>query len=229
MHTILDDIPLRLEIPPLLKEMRAKEGSEQAGEIARLVGEAQAVGRPRVLYKTAFVESKGDDEVTIEGVTLRSRVLRVNLEQAHRVFPYVATCGPELDGWAKPIDDMLLNYYADVIKEKALRVALKFLDRHLAKTYRLGHVSRMSPGSLTDWPIEQQRPLFAILGDTEQAVGVRLTNSMLMLPTKSVSGILFPTEVSFESCQLCSREICPGRRSPYDAGLYDRRYGKKTG
>jgi hypothetical protein len=55
-------------------------------------------------------------------------------------------------------------------------------------------------------------------------VGVRLTDSCLMMPTKSVSGIRFPTETSFESCQLCPRDDCPGRRAPYDSGLYDRRY-----
>jgi hypothetical protein len=39
-----------------------------------------------------------------------------------------------------------------------------------------------------------------------------------------VSGIRFPTTESFESCQLCPRAGCPGRRAAYDASLYDRRY-----
>jgi len=45
-----------------------------------------------------------------------------------------------------------------------------------------------------------------------------------MVPVKSVSGILFPTEESFASCQLCPREVCPGRRAPYDPDLYDAKY-----
>jgi hypothetical protein len=77
---------------------------------------------------------------------------------------------------------------------------------------------------LTNWPLSEQGALFALLGDPHEAIGVRLTDSYLMVPTKSVSGIRFPTEQSFESCQLCPRERCPGRKAPYDSGLYDRRY-----
>jgi predicted transcriptional regulator len=82
----------------------------------------------------------------------------------------------------------------------------------------------MNPGSLTDWPLREQRALFSLLGDVQATVGVELTNSLLMVPTKSVSGIFFPAEESFASCQLCPREACPNRRAPYDPELYDRKY-----
>jgi hypothetical protein len=62
------------------------------------------------------------------------------------------------------------------------------------------------------------------LGDVAGAIGVWLSDSLLMVPAKSVSGVRFPTEESFESCQLCSRENCPGRRASYDDTLYDRKY-----
>jgi hypothetical protein len=45
-----------------------------------------------------------------------------------------------------------------------------------------------------------------------------------MVPTKSVSGIIFPTEADFQSCQLCERENCPNRRAPYDEMLYEQKY-----
>jgi hypothetical protein len=77
----------------------------------------------------------------------------------------------------------------------------------------------MDPGSLEDWPITEQPKLFSIFGDTERLVGVRLTNSMLMIPRKSISGIFFPSEEGFTSCQLCDRDTCPGRRAPYDEVL----------
>jgi hypothetical protein len=43
-----------------------------------------------------------------------------------------------------------------------------------------------------------------------------------------VSGILFPTEETFASCQLCPREDCPNRRAPYDAELFERKYKAST-
>ncbi|MGD2148279.1 MAG: vitamin B12 dependent-methionine synthase activation domain-containing protein, partial [Anaerolineae bacterium] len=157
------------------------------------------------------------------------RVLRVNLDPVHRIFPYVATCGTELDEWSGSIDDMLESYWADAIMEMALRVAMHTLSDHLEQRFRPGRMSRMSPGSLEDWPIFEQRKLFALLGDTEAAIGVRLTDSMIMVPLKSLSGIWFPTEVDFASCQLCPREICSGRRAPYDETLYERKYSQVAG
>jgi hypothetical protein len=42
-----------------------------------------------------------------------------------------------------------------------------------------------------------------------------LTDSLLMVPRKSISGILFPSEEGFVACQLCERERCPGRKAPF--------------
>jgi hypothetical protein len=90
--------------------------------------------------------------------------------------------------------------------------------------HRLEKTATMAPGSLSEWPLSQQRSLFACLGDPEGEIGVHLSDSLLMVPAKSVSGIRFPTTESFVSCQLCSRENCPGRRAPYDKTLYDEKY-----
>jgi len=58
----------------------------------------------------------------------------------------------------------------------------------------------------------------------EDLIGVTLTESMLMIPRKSISGIFFPTERMFFSCQLCPRENCPARESSYDETLKEK-YG----
>jgi hypothetical protein len=119
---------------------------------------------------------------------------------------------------------MLERFWADAIMEEALRAAFDALKDHLARQYDLGHTAFMNPGSLEDWPIEQQAPLFSLLGDPHAQVGVQLTDSYIMTPVKSVSGLHFPTEASFENCQLCPRDPCPGRRAPYDPDLYHTRY-----
>ena len=84
----------------------------------------------------------------------------------------------------------------------------------------------MGPGSLADWPIQEQVNLFRLLGDTEAQVGVLLTESCLMLPTKSVSGIRFMASESWENCMLCPRPICPSRRAAYDPSLLSSRFGQ---
>ena len=223
----MDNIPFRMDIGQLHRSLRIKEGSEFIGRLNLLTDQAQAIGRPKAHYEVVYVESRGEDHIMIDGVRLTSRVLKVNLEKAHRVFPFVATSGTELEEWSNSFDDLLEKYWADAIKESALRVAVEHLTERLIERFQPGKISRMNPGSLPDWPLTEQGPLFKLLGKGPEAVGVKLTESYLMIPVKSVSGIWFPTEESFESCQLCSREKCPGRRAPHDPSLYERKYARK--
>lgn len=221
---IITHIPFRIELEGLKKALHLREEGPLLNDLVSLVAEAERIGRPKALYRMAFVDEKGEDYVVVEGVRFKSRILRVNLEGSQRVFPYLVTCGVELKDWADQISDVLRRFWAGTIKEMAMRFAHTVMEEHLLGLYKPGKLSRMSPGSLADWPIQEQRPLFKILGNTEEMIGVRLTESLLMVPTKSVSGIRFPTEESFESCQLCPREECPNRRAPYDSNLYDKKY-----
>ena len=192
-------------------------------ELAQLVTEAESIGKPKGFYKPAHITAKGENYIEIEGTRFISRVVRVNFEQAHRVFLYVATCGTELEDWSQKIDDPLHQFWADAIKIEALGIAVDELNKHLVETFHPGKSATMSPGH-ADWQLTEQQKLFALLGDTQSAIGVQLTDSMLMLPTKSISGIRFPTETDFQDCQLCPREVCSERRVPYDQELYDRKY-----
>ncbi len=221
---VLDSIAFQPDLASLGRRLRLRDGSQQLSELAGLLEAATAIARPKAMYKLAYIDDKSADSVTVDGVTLRSRVLRVNLDVAHRLFAYVATCGSELQTWSDGLEDMLHRYWADAIKEVALGAATQALNAHLHKCYRLGRTATMAPGSLADWPIREQRPLFRILGDPEAAIGVQLTDSFLMIPNKTVSGIRFPTEERFESCQLCPREACPGRRAAYEPDLFERKY-----
>lgn len=221
---ILDTIPFRLDSAHLLKEMRIPDNSDYAEQLMALTAAAHAVACPKAAYRIAPVQTCIDKTVCIDGVSFSSRVLCVNLGQTNRVFAYVATCGVELEEWSMSIDGMLENFWADHIKEKAVYAATRFLRKHIAERYQPGRLSSMSPGSLPDWPISQQPVLFSLLGNTEAAVGVHLTPSKLMIPTKSVSGLLFPKEETFASCQLCPMVQCPNRKAPYNKDLFDTRY-----
>jgi hypothetical protein len=156
-----------------------------------------------------------------------SKVLRANLDEVERVFPYVATCGQELDAIPIASDDVFGQFCRDTLKEMALRAAMAHLVAHLKESYSLETLVSMNPGSgdINVWPIEQQRELFAFFGGAPESIGVVLTESCLMVPNKSVSGLFYPSEDGFQSCQLCHREKCPGRRAPFDPHLWEERLG----
>ena len=221
---VLDEIVFRPELAPLLARLRIREGSSYVEEVKGLVREARSVARPKAFVKVGYIESKGEDWVSLGGTRLTSRILRVNLEGVHRAFAYVATCGMELDEWADSVDGLLEQYWTDAIKEMALRSATTMLEGFIAEHFGPGRMSSMAPGSLADWPLTQQRQLFGLLGDPEKAIGVQLKDSCLMVPNKSVSGVRFAIEESFESCELCAMGDCPRRRAPHDSELYDLKY-----
>lgn len=224
---VLKDMPVSLPLRNLTAKLRIREGSSQEADLAKMIAEAEAIARPKALCGLAYIEERGEEQVVIEGVLFSSRVLAVNLEPVNRVFPYVATCGTELDAWAAKFDDVLDRYWSEAIREAAMRVAFSWVDTFLESTYRVTGTSRMNPGSLADWPVQEQIGLFKLLGDTESRVGVRLTESCLMLPTKSVSGIRFTAASTWENCMLCPRPDCPNRRAKHDPSLLAARYGQR--
>lgn len=212
---ILNNIPV--EVDP--KEVRRILHLNRSGDLQlmqRLINTATPLIEPKAAFKLCFIEKKLKDAVIVDGMRLKSKVLRKNLDPVERLFPYVVTIGPRLEEASRKISDMLEKYYLDVIGNVALTAVRKYLRKHLSTKFALGKISFMSPGSLPDWPLEAQDQLFQLLADVEDAIGVYLTQSLLMIPTKSVSGIYFQTEVSFLSCQLCQRGNCPGRKARYN-------------
>jgi len=223
---IITNIPVELNLDRICSELHVSPGGEDAKDLADLIERVAAGVNPKAIYDICYVEGRTAGTVTINGVTFTSRVLRVNLDQVHRVFPFVVTCGRELEHVPGVDGDPLREYWLDHLRIAALRAAGERVRAHIEATFQPGRTSSMSPGSLADWPITQQTQLFALLGDVEGAIGVRLTDSFLMLPMKSVSGMHFPTEISFHSCSLCPRKDCPGRSAPYDDHLWAERYAE---
>ncbi|MBN1445596.1 MAG: vitamin B12 dependent methionine synthase [Candidatus Omnitrophica bacterium] len=224
----LNNIPFKVDAVKAAEKLKIPQDSEEYDLILKMAAEAELKGAPKAVYRIEYINGRTEDSVVIGETTFKSRVLTVNLEKAHRVFLYVITCGAELEEWSKNYTDPFFSYFADHIKQSALESAVTFLYDYIKETYGLKKSARMAPGSLKDWPIEEQKPFFKMMGNVKETAGVVLTESFLMLPSKSVSGLLFPTGTAFESCMLCPREKCTGRRAPYNAKLYGKRYQNST-
>ncbi|MBN1367547.1 MAG: hypothetical protein JW967_06455 [Dehalococcoidales bacterium] len=222
MIEILNEIPFQLDPAVIIKSLRLRTFQPNIEKIVgELVRDIQPIAKPKAVYKVSYIDNKTTDSLEIDGVKFTSRVLRANLDRVERVFPYVVTGGIEIAGYKKA-QDLMTNFCIDAIKVHIIGVAANYLLQHVTKKYALGQASSMNPGSLKDWPLTQQKQLFSLLGDTVAAIGVRLSDSGVIYPLKSISGIYFPTEVKFESCQLCQRERCMGRRAAYSPELAEK-------
>ncbi len=220
---ILSPLPFEIDLPALQEALHIKPDGRYAPELERLVRRAEQIGRPKAVYQEYFIESREGDSLVIGGKTFTSRALAMNLEAVEKVYAYVCTAGSELDEANPDSSDMLQKFWWDMTKEAVLGSAIHALDEHIRRTFQMSKTAVMNPGSgdADTWPIEQQRLLFALLGEGPALIGVQLGSSFLMSPIKTVSGLLFATEKDFRTCQVCRRENCRGRRAPFDQALWD--------
>lgn len=219
---IVEEHP-HVELAKLLKAVRLDPESapEEAVEIEKMLEGALAVARPKAIYGLAQVESRDENGVTVDGVRFRSALVSRNLAKTSRIVPHVSTCGVEAEEWSLQYkDDPLYEFWADAIKLQLLGVIGTKLREEVRRRYfPEGDMSAMGPGSLAAWPLTEQRPLFALLGGVTPDIGARLTDSCLILPSKSNSGFFFSAESHYENCRYCPLIKCPNRRAPFEHEL----------
>lgn len=213
---VLRDFPVTVTFGQVAARLHLEEEDDLA-LMEPMFETAKATARPKAAYRICSVDGIEGDRVTIEGREFRSEILAKNLAGIHRVFAYVVTCGREVDDWSHREQDYIVALWLDMIKEMFLGDARRQFVDYIGETYGIPKTASMSPGSGNEdtWPIFQQRPLFDLIGDVEADTGAALTDSFLMLPTKSVSGVLYPSEKTFITCSLCRRENCVGRQAAY--------------
>jgi hypothetical protein len=158
---------------------------------------------------------------TIEGsITLKSRVIARLLARCEKVAIFALTIGNHLEDMVAYLAENKLVLQATVLDAIGSSAAEKLADyvndriRRMANLKGLVTSQRFSPG-YCDWAVSQQKMVFkALRGDT---AGIHLTESLLMIPRKSVSGIIgigLPDKgiEDYNPCLTCKKRNCPGRR-----------------
>jgi hypothetical protein len=217
---ILGDFPLDLSLEKTLEVLKLDERRSQILGVGNIFKTATTLIHPQAIYGAAYVSKRSLDKTEINSMKFRSRVLAKNLQRIERVFPYVLTIGGSLETTAHSSVSITTKLVFETVGDLALESALEHVKQHISRQYGLEATSDMGPGQL-DWPIEQQEELFLLLGNVKERIGVTLTESLMMMPRKSISGIIFPKEETFISCQLCRRDKCPSRKAPFDRALSD--------
>ena len=209
---------IELEIQALADKLRVIENTYMHDRLCQLADEARAKWEPKGIYRLSCIEEKGHNFVKAEGIYFRSRLLSTNLSHTNRFFAYIATCGKELEDWARTFTDIIDIYLVDAILQEACLKMRDFLFYDMEKRYGVIKASVMCPGALPEWPLNEQSALFGLFNGLERRIGVELLDSYLMLPLKSVSGIRYESIVDFSNCQLCPRNSCPDRSSAFGSG-----------
>ena len=175
-------------------------------------------------YITRHMRVKDLPAIEVAGRSFIGKALSV-LDDVHRVFPYVCTCGDQMELFDLSSYDFLAPYWLDALKVQALAAARKAMRSYCREHYGIQKPLSLNPGSgnVDIWPIEQLHELFSLMGGLDSVAsytGVYLTESSLMIPNKTIAGILFTSaESDYESCAYCERPNCPSRRVPFETRL----------
>jgi hypothetical protein len=220
---IIDDLPIEIDLETLLRlagysEKRpAPRRLVEAAE--RVIERARDLARPRAVYEVHETARDDDGTVLLGDGRFTGKILTRLLKGSDLAAVYAVTLGPQLDEEASRLSaagDMLSSVLLDTAGSLVLaKASISFVGRVFdAQAAPRGCVVTppFGPGQCR-WDLSEQRVLFDLI--TPSRIGIALTDTFLMIPKKSVSGILGigkADEVFTTSpCRLCDRKDCPGR------------------
>ena len=190
-------------------------------EVRAVENDIAMIARPRYCFFIAKgTLDAGHDTLTVGATCLNvGRIISRQLRGSEAFAFFVATAGAEFEDYQmrlKDDDDMVRTFIADafgsVMAERTADLMEQDLQNEIAPRGWL-HTNRFSPG-YCGWHVSEQQRLFRLFG-IERPCGVSLTESSLMLPIKSVSGVIGigPKVRKLEySCGLCDYKDCYKRR-----------------
>lgn len=150
------------------------------------------------------------------------RIITRQLRGSQRYAFFVATAGMEFEEFQhklKASGDMVKIFITDAIGSVIAEKAADRMEELLENLISPGgwhHTNRFSPG-YCGWHVSEQQSLFPLF-NTDAPCGVTLTDSSLMTPIKSVSGVIGLGENVRKleyTCGLCDFKLCYKRKNPH--------------
>lgn len=147
------------------------------------------------------------------------QIVTHQLRRSEKAAWFICTAGEALSSYSREqtnAGDLVKGYTADVLANIIVEKALDFIQATLKDEVAkngLKITNRYSPG-YCDWDITEQKKLFQIF--PEKYLDISLTESCLMIPIKSVSGVVgIGKEVHYNEyiCNLCKDRSCTYRKS----------------
>lgn len=155
--------------------------------LEKCISEVREAASPKASAAEVEISVCGD-VVSIGEIEVRSRNLAKNLEGCTRATVMAVTLGVGVDmllrrkSVTSPAEHFVCDGVASAFAETAADTAEEFFLGSCA------HRPRFSPG-YGDLPLDIQRDVLSLC-DAEKLLGIRLTDTLLMIPTKSITAII---------------------------------------
>jgi hypothetical protein len=184
--------------------------------ISQLPNKCQITAGYRIVNAKYF--SDRGDGIFVENKFLKlDKIVTAQLKKSDEVAIFLCTIGPAMEEWTKKLNfegDFTKAYIVDTVASVTVECAVDLLHDHIENQMimrGLKITNRYSPG-YCNWDVAEQHILFSFL--PKNFCEISLTDSALMLPVKSVSGIIGigkNVKYSKYSCDTCGVKDCTYR------------------
>jgi hypothetical protein len=121
------------------------------------------------------------------------KIIAGQIKNSEWIAVFVSTIGPEMEKWSKQLlvkGDTVMCYLVDTIASIVVENVTNYVHDYIEEIMSgigMKITNRYSPG-YCNWPVSEQQLLFSLL--PPDFCGIKLTESSMMIPVKSVSGII---------------------------------------
>lgn len=217
---IIDPASIGVQKENVLKGLGIPDGQADdylMGLIDELIGYCLKICTPKAAVNIAdspvFTMDKG--LMTIEGFTFcLDKMVTSALSRSTSIAFFAGTCGERTGQYSsglfkegQALEGLIVDLIGSEIAEGVAGYVHNLISSEMA-ALGMRTTNRYSPG-YCNWPVSDQKSLFALLNGNN--CGIQLTPSSLMLPVKSVSGIVgLGLEVVNRgyACALCDADHC---------------------
>jgi alkylhydroperoxidase/carboxymuconolactone decarboxylase family protein YurZ len=196
-----------------------------AVKLDKIVAKLPDCIEPRLVYSRWKISSCADRIIFENGLALNSRNLAMITHKATTACCFVATLGPRIDREINALmqagklsEAFLLDTAASLAIEDTVEMFCSSMHT-TARQQGNAATIRFSPG-YCDCRVNEQKTLFELV--SAEKIGVKLTESALMQPRKTISGIfgIVPARnmehyQAYVPCRECRRQNCISRRDAY--------------
>ncbi len=211
---------MNLNVSQIESVLGYKEGESQetiSDLITEVLKESEAICNIKAEYRIFPDIQFNDNEKTIEINHLVFQIKKIvygQIKKSDSIAVFICTAGEGIgirSRKAMKEGDLLTGYIYDIVGSVIVESAADLMQNELEKTVISSGkkiTNRYSPG-YCDWDVAEQHKLFKLVPGN--SCGIRLTESALMDPIKSVSGIIGIGEnVRFNpyTCKLCNIKSC---------------------
>ena len=186
-------------------------------ETGRILDELNSICKPQYIY--AIYPGMVKDNVSIQIGDNRLKLGKTivsYLSEVEYFCVFVTTAGQEYDSYKKKLradGELLKEFIADSIGSVIAEACVSRISEELSAKQNIEHTYPYSPG-YCGWKLKEQQILFGMLPN--KPCGVELTESCLMMPIKSISGIFGlgrNIQRKAYGCTICENINCYKRKT----------------